>query len=406
MPQSSGGTLPGATVEELLAMGRRLSPDLQAMALDAEAATARAQGAGALPDPMFEAELLDVIGTRRSDGVEPERIERVDYRLSQVFPLWGKRGLREAAARAEADGAQARSRSAALDLDARIKTVFARAYGYRRALELTRDLLGSVKTMGEIAQRRYAQGAGGQEDAIRAQVEAGRMEAELVRLGADRRVLTARMNGLLDRAPGEPLADPQRLRPLPEPAVLADLIGRARAANPELAASDAEVEAALSGRRLAERAWYPDPGVRLSLVTVNPRQGSPRFEGYEAMLFFEVPLQWGVRQAEVREATAALGAARMRRQAADAGLRGAIEEAALGLEAARDGARILETKTIPDGETALQSAVQAYRQGRMGLTTVLEAEQGVLRTRLEHLELLIEQQTMLAEIERLIGGDL
>src|SRR5438067_8281877 len=45
---------PGATVESVLALGRRLSPELRAAALDTEAAAARADAAGRLDDPTSE----------------------------------------------------------------------------------------------------------------------------------------------------------------------------------------------------------------------------------------------------------------------------------------------------------------------------------------------------------------
>ena len=42
---------PGATLEEVLAIARRLSPELAARALDTEAAQARVEIAGSLADP-------------------------------------------------------------------------------------------------------------------------------------------------------------------------------------------------------------------------------------------------------------------------------------------------------------------------------------------------------------------
>src|SRR5205085_8435751 len=46
---------PGTTVESVLVLGRRLSPELRAVALDTEAAAARADAAGRLDDPTFRA---------------------------------------------------------------------------------------------------------------------------------------------------------------------------------------------------------------------------------------------------------------------------------------------------------------------------------------------------------------
>ena len=54
----------------------------------------------------------------------------------------------------------------------------------------------------------------------------------------------------------------------------------------------------------------------------------------------------------------------------------------------------------------LQSALAGYQFGRADLPSVLLAEQAVLRVTLERIALLLEQQLRLAELERVIGGDL
>ena len=52
--------LPGATLPELLIWAEQHNPELTAMQHDVEAAEARVQPAGALPDPMFSVEWRDI----------------------------------------------------------------------------------------------------------------------------------------------------------------------------------------------------------------------------------------------------------------------------------------------------------------------------------------------------------
>ena len=54
----------------------------------------------------------------------------------------------------------------------------------------------------------------------------------------------------------------------------------------------------------------------------------------------------------------------------------------------------------------LRSTLAAYEVGRADLPSVLLAEQAVRRTELENINVLVEQQVRLAEIEKLIGGEL
>src|SRR5215213_6137826 len=105
-PALAQGAVPGATVTTVLALGRQLSPELRATALDTEAAAARADAAGRLDDPMFRAMSDEV------DRTSGPRINKTYLSFEQEFPLWGKLELRQSAALAAVDAARGRQRAA------------------------------------------------------------------------------------------------------------------------------------------------------------------------------------------------------------------------------------------------------------------------------------------------------
>src|SRR5438045_8442852 len=111
---------PGATVESVLALDRQLSPELRAMALERDAAAARADAAGRLDDPTFRAMSDEV------DRTSGPRINKTYLTVEQEFPLWGKLDLKRSAALAAVDAARGRELAAAAELDEKIKVVFAR----------------------------------------------------------------------------------------------------------------------------------------------------------------------------------------------------------------------------------------------------------------------------------------
>src|SRR5205085_6858942 len=113
---------PGTTVESVLALGRQLSPELRAMALERDAAAARADAAGRLDDPTFRAMSDEV------DRTSGPRINKTYLSVEQEFPLWGKLDLRRSAALAALDAARGREQAAAAELDEKIKIAFARYY--------------------------------------------------------------------------------------------------------------------------------------------------------------------------------------------------------------------------------------------------------------------------------------
>src|SRR5215469_3286480 len=125
---------PGATVQSVLALGRQLSPELRVMALDRDAAAARADAAGRLDDPNFKA-MSD-----EADRTSGPRMNKMYYTVEQEFPLWGKLELRKSAALANVDAARGRERASAAQLDEKIKVAFARYYAASQALVVNSEV--------------------------------------------------------------------------------------------------------------------------------------------------------------------------------------------------------------------------------------------------------------------------
>jgi outer membrane protein TolC len=399
----ANSTGPGATVDELLLIAREMNPEVAAAALETEAALARVDAAGRLPDPVFTTEFRDI--GRQRNSARPDELARVEYRIEQTFPLWGKLGLQEDVARARVGAVRETQRATELAVAARIKMVFAEHFAAFESWRLTRDLYNTVATLAEVTQSRYAQGLGEQEDAVRAEVERTRLRTELIRFEADQRQTAARLNALLDRGEGAPLAAPAALRPIPESASrLPELLEQGRTDNPAIGAARSQMVAAEGDKALVQKSWYPDVTLGVAFQQFVDQAG--RSPGYEAMIGVEVPLQWGLREAWEREAAANLAAARKRREAADASVRGELAEAYWSLDGSRRTAQLLESVQLPQARLAWQAALRGYEQGRSSMNTVLDTEQRVYETMLRLLAVRVEQQARLAEIERLIGRDL
>ncbi|MDG4574513.1 MAG: TolC family protein [Defluviicoccus sp.] len=400
---SESPSAPGRSVDELLAMARAMNPGLAAAALDAQAAQVRIGTTGRYPDPMFRTEFEDITGN--GTRYAPDTLGRVKYTVEQTIPLWGKLDLQRKVAVAEAGAASEQRRAVENELAARIKIVFANAYATREAIRINEELLGTVAAIARVAQSRYAQGQGGQQDAVTAEVERGRLQADLARLDGDRQNWNAQMNALLNRPVAAPLAPPQALRPVPESIEIDRLVERAQRANPQFRMDEARITADERSAELVRRNWYPDLTLGVSVFDADSNNGRD-FGGYEAMVSFAIPLQWGLRRAQEGEAVAKLAASRARRQATGLDLQGQIEAAYWALVSAQRGERILREVNIPQTKVVLQSALAGYQLGRVDLPSVLLADQAVLRVSLDRINLLIEQQVRLAEIERVIGEDL
>jgi cobalt-zinc-cadmium efflux system outer membrane protein len=385
----------GATVESVLAAGRQLNPALRAAALDTSAAAAKAAGADALDDPMI------------SDSYQYYRNPNVfsghAVVVTQAFPLWGKLDLRREAALADLDAMRGREQTARDALDERIKVAFAQYYVASRALAVNREVVAVTHGMRAAAEARYAAGQGDQAAVIKALGEETAVDIEATRLEGDREAARAALNALLARPASAPLAEPLRLRRVPAADLaIASLVERARGGSPALAASGAEVDAARTRTALAEKAWYPDLTVGAGpLIQTNNRP-----PGVAATVGLNIPLPWGKEASEQQAATAQLGAAEQRYEAALLDIQSALGEALARLKAAQQADALVARKALPEARAALKSVIADYAQGRGDLAATLDAQHQVHDLELKLLQLELDEQTMLASIERLIGGEL
>lgn len=246
-------------------------------------------------------------------------------------------------------------------------------------------------------------GTGDQAAAIRALGEETSASIEAARLEGDRAATREVLNALLARPANAPLGEPLRLRRVPATEfAIASLVERARSGSPSLAVSGAEVSAARRRAELAEKAWYPDLTVGAGpLVQTNNRP-----PGVAATVGFNIPLPWGREASEQQATTAQVGAAQQRYEAALLDIQSALAEAREKLKAAQLAEGLVVRKAIPEARAALKSLVSDYSQGRGDLGTALEAQHRVHDLELKLLQVEVDEQTALAAIERLIGGEL
>jgi outer membrane protein, heavy metal efflux system len=387
---SSDTPAPGATVEELLALVRTFNPDLAAAALDREQAVAKIYPAGALDDP--------TLNLFRDQGFRNTTLS-----VSQDFPLWGKREIRSNVATADAAAAKGREGGVAAELEEQVKVTFAQYYQSDRAIAVTHEIGALLRDLAGTVRVRYGQGLGSQSDAIRADLEQTRLGPKLFALERDEQAAGAKINALIARPADAALARPTTLRRVPVPASLRleALMARARDGNPMLATARAEIAAAEGERTLVDKSWYPDV-----TVSVGGNDVSNQSPGVIAGLGIKVPLQWGVRDAQAHAANAKKAAAQARLKGTMLRIESDLQAGLATLSQAQRTAELLKNALTQQSAAAYRSALVSYERGRSDLTPVLDAARQQLEIRLELLEVQMREQSALAALERLIGGDL
>ncbi|MEN6585772.1 MAG: TolC family protein [Sulfuricella sp.] len=400
-----GGPLPGANVESLLELARSRNPDFAAANHEAQAAAERVYPAGSLPDPTLRTELRDITnqGSDAAPSLLPSRIGSTKYTLIQPVPFWGKRDLRRDVAEAEAHQASGLAAQSWDELAASIKTLYAQYYALAETEKLTRELLEFAGSLEKISRARYASGLVPQQDVIRAQVEQTGMRAELVNIENEHHHSMVKLNALLSRPAMAPLAEPLALRPLPPPSRLdyGALEARMRSHNPQLFIAEERVVAATKSRELAYRNRYPDFNLGIS-----PIQVGSRINEWELMIELNIPLQQKSRRSQEREAQSVLAAAESRRESTQNRLLAELAENLSALESARRVETLTRDSFLPQAELSFKSALAGYENGKVDFASLLDAQRQIRKAKLDMLKAQAEEQTRLAEMERLLGEDL
>lgn len=394
----------GRTVDSLLDYARNNNPEYASMRHEADAASERITPAGALPDPKFRIELMDITKMgEQNPTLLPNQVGSTKYTVLQELPWYGKRDLKRGIAEMQAEAAQGQLRGAWAEIAAQLKSAHAQLYLLNRNEQLTREILDLMVRLEKDAQARYANGLAMQQDVIRAQIEQTGMRNDLIMLENEGTMLRARINRLLARPANAPLVNPDVLRPIPAPAKLdfATLEDRIRTRNPQLFTDEARIKSAEKTRELTYKERFPD-----FMLGVTPVQFGGSVKEWQLMLEFNIPLQQSSRRAMERESEAMLSAARSRKEATANQVLSELAENLSGIEAARRTETLAATSLLPQAELSFNSALAAYENGKVDFATLLEAQQQIRKARLNQIKAQAEAQIRVAEIEKLLGEEL
>ncbi len=394
----------GSNLNGLLDYAREHNPELAATRYEAEAAQQRTETAAALPDPVLRTELMDITNQGATGPrLLPSQVGGTRYLLMQSVPWFGKRDLQRGIADAQVAQANGHVAASWSELAARIKQTYAMHYYATASEQLAQQTLTLLDNLEQIAQTRYANGLGQQQDVIRVQVEKTMLRSELIALQSEGHHAHARLNALLSRPVNTPLAEPAQLRAMPPAAKLdeAALLERLRARNPQLQIADAGIQSAEKSRKLAYANRYP--GFTLGVA---PTQSGTAVKSWDLMLELNIPLQQASRRSQEREMEAMLSASNARKQALLDQTQSDLAENLSALETARQTESLVATRLLPQAELTYQSALAGYETGKVDFTMLVEAQRQILKVRQQQLQARTDMQLRLADIEKLLGEEL
>lgn len=376
----------GFSFEQLYEIAAR--DNLQVIAVRRRRAVAEAgiQIAGQRPNPDF------VTAYTRS---EP----RLQYSVSQLVELGGKRGRRIDVARNE-------MRLTELDLDAALRTLrhdLRAAYFSvtlaRNNYDLGQAAVAQAKELANIARERFEAGDIAQFEVLQANLAVDRATNDLDRLGNTERIARATMNQLLNRPPESSLdlRDSlfSRLGPIPTQ----DLIARSLSQNVDLRTAEQQIATEQSRLKLAHAQRVPDLTLEPGVETLDSAFTHP---GFKMQVTVPLPI-FNRGRADIRKSSAMLEQLLAERDATRQRIGSEIARASLTVESARKQVEFYETKLLPDAERVRELANEAYRIGQTSLLTVIDATRNAREIRLAYLQALFDYQSAVADLEQAAG---
>jgi len=394
----------GSNLTGLLDYAREHSPELAATRFEAEAAHERTESVGALPDPVLRTELMDITNQGTTGPrVLPSQTGGTRYLLMQTVPWYGKRDLQREVADAQAAQANGQVAASWTDLATRIKQTYAMQYFSAASEQLALQTLALLDSLEQIAQTRYANGLGQQQDVIRVQIEKTLLRGELISLQNEAHHTHARLNSLLSRPVNAALAEPAQPRAMP-PAVKLDeavLQERLLAQNPQLRIAEANIQSSEKSRDLVRNNRYP--GFTLGVA---PTQSGTAIKSWDLMVELNIPLQQASRRSQERETEALLSASTARKTAVLNQMQSELSENLSALDSARRTESLIATRLLPQADLTYQSALAGYETGKVDFAMLIEAQKQILKARQQQLQIQTDMQLRLADIEKLLGEEL
>ena len=393
------------TVDELVSRALADNPDLKAVKIEVEAATARVQQAGLRPNPMLE------LGGQKALG--PDN----NFNIGVTLPLDlnGRKEGRVAVAQRELDTRrqQVADRERRLRADVRMKA--GEVLAAQRSLRVIEDLLRVNRDGLAVVANRVREGAAPALDESLQVVEVNRLDAS--RQLAQSRVAIAalQLRALIGMAPDAPLGVKGDLVPPPLPLNRTEAMQRSMTDRADLAVvrAEAAMAAAMVRKEEADGRWdasinvgyqRQDFGFMLSGLTASgaTRPIQDVFHYFGGGVSITLPVR-DANQGNIAAAKAAVRAAERRVEFAVLAVQQEVASAFTQYAAAQRSLQLYERGVRDVASRNVEVVRQSYELGRGTLLDVVAEQRRYIEIENGYTDVLKQVYDAAVEIERAVG---
>jgi len=386
-------------LQELIAEALRNNPELGASQAGVEVAGHKIPQAGSLPDPMFMVGYQNEGYNTYNYGDSPDA--QWMFSVSQMFPFYGKRGLKTEMATREAGSQKQMLQALRLKTISRVKELYHDLSLAYKTRDLLKDKGALLRRVEEAALARYASGMASQQEVVMAQTEKY-MLLEREEMASQKIQATEGMlNAAVGRDVRSPLGRPGEISPTPYLLSLDDLLREARDQSPELKAKAQMAEGTEAKVTMAKKEYYPDVTLGANLFK--------RYGIYQDMWSLtatvNVPLFYKQKQRQgVLEAEAARRQARKELQATENMVASSLRENYSMIRSADNLMKLYQEGLLPKARQDIQLSLSGYVTGKVEAITALSRLKTLLEVELLYWSQLVEREKAIARLETLTGS--
>lgn len=328
--------------------------------------------------------------------------------LRQAWPWFGSLELRGDVAVATAEALQREFEDARLASALGVQELWYDLVDLGATLEITRANLELMRHWEGLSRSRFEANLASNSDLLRAQVEAARLEDQVVslegryptlwarlaeRVGIDAALLRETRPGV-EALPGAPTYSREVLQ------------ARLRQESPRMQAADARTRAADHARELADKAFYPRLTLGVDHTFIGDASSGVTGSGDDALALsvtLDVPIWRRAYRGGQAQGDARARAARLNREAIGREEEATLETLLFELEDCARKEELYVTNLIPRTEQSLSSLDSGYQTGDVSYLDLLDVERTLFNDRLELARTRIDRARANARIERLLG---
>lgn len=376
----------GLTADESVALALWNNPRFHADLAQLGFSRADLEEAGQLPNPLLTLML-------------PVASHPLSFRVQAPLEALWQRGRRVAAAQRDVERVARSLVQSGLDLARDVRLAHAEAVLAGERLRVRAEAAATLGAILEVTRLRAAAGDVGDAELESARAEALTARDASLRAEADQQLALLALRALAgfasDPRPLRAVADPPPDAP---PEAVADVVGFALSARPDLHAAGLAVEAA-AARAGWERSRIVSFTAALDAVTLNPVDGLALGPGIIAPLPIFNQNQGAIGRAEAEIEQASWRAIALRQQVTTE-----VTQAHAQLAQARDSLARWRAEVSPSLDRSVQHAHEQFTAGEASYLVVLDATRRAIDGRLRLAELEADVRRALAQRDRSAGG--